>query len=216
MLEAVVGLLLMLLGVSHGVETYCDGRQDGAQCYGALGGTVVLQLMDNTSGISRYQWSIKTTTTTTTIIRWTNNMIVINAIANRSSFTPSDGTFRINNLIWTDGGEYELEIFDSDGNISEKRTLQLTIQAAGYLPIMAGVLSALVILLVFGVAVVCAQKKKQNNKPKEKEDHELTYADVRTVQQPVRQMQKKAETEVEVEYGQVKFPERPQQTVEPA
>ncbi|XP_070769904.1 uncharacterized protein [Enoplosus armatus] len=77
-----------------GVETYCDGRQDGAQCYGALGGTVVLQLMDN-----------------------------------RSSFTPSDGTFRINNLSWTDGGEYTLSIFDSKGKESELRTLQLTIQA---------------------------------------------------------------------------------------
>ncbi|XP_078116853.1 uncharacterized protein LOC144524450 isoform X5 [Sander vitreus] len=213
-MEAVVGLLLMLLGVSHGVETYCDGRQDGAQCYGALGGTVVLQLMDNASEISKYQWSINTTTTTTTILSWRNNTIVINAIANRSFFTPSDGTFRINNLSWTDGGEYTLQIFGSDGQVSERRTLQLTIQ--GYLPIMAGVLSALVILLVVGVAVICAQKKKQNNKPKEEEDHELTYADVRMVQQPVRQMQKKAETEVEVEYGQIKFPERPQQTVEPA
>ncbi|XP_078116849.1 uncharacterized protein LOC144524450 isoform X2 [Sander vitreus] len=262
-MEAVIGLLVMILGVSHGVETYCDGRQDGAQCYGALGGTVVLQLMDNASEIFRYIWSTKTTikanttTTTTTILSWRNNMIVINAIANRSFFTPSDGTFRINNLSWTDGGEYTLQIYASDGQVSERRTLQLTIQGfifinctltngmhisqwvfaanntlcvppttapttrtdtstVGYLPIMAGVLSALVILLVVGVAVICAQKKKQNNKPKEEEDHELTYADVRMVQQPVRQMQKKAETEVEVEYGQIKFPERPQQTVEPA
>ncbi|KAF1384636.1 hypothetical protein PFLUV_G00122260 [Perca fluviatilis] len=95
-MEAVIGLLLMILGVSHGVETYCDGRQNGAQCYGALGGTVVLQLMDNASEISRYT---------------------------------CNGTFRINNLSWTDGGEYELVIFDSDGKISEQRTLQLTIQA---------------------------------------------------------------------------------------
>ncbi|XP_035863305.1 hemicentin-1 [Sander lucioperca] len=331
-----------------GVETYCDGRQDGAQCYGALGGTVVLQLMDNTSGISRYQWSIKTTinantTTITTILSGSNNPFVFNAIENRSFFTPSNGTFRINNLSWTDGGEYKLEIFGSDGLVSEQRTLQLTIQApvssvllvseclsqgemrvscsskggdspqyswtldgrtltdaellsgntetdsitlkqnvsgrlvcsvrnqvsnvseektlstcgfifinctlkdgtnisqwvfpanntlcvppttapttstytstVGYLPIMAGVLSALVILLVVGVAVVCAQKKKQNNKPKEEEDHELTYADVRFAQRPGRQVQQRAKTEVEVEYGQVKFSERPQQTVEPA
>ncbi|KAI3351212.1 hypothetical protein L3Q82_005765 [Scortum barcoo] len=39
-----------------GVETSCDGRQDGAQCYGALGGTVVLQLMDSTSEIFKYTW----------------------------------------------------------------------------------------------------------------------------------------------------------------
>ncbi|XP_028444960.1 uncharacterized protein LOC114562631 isoform X2 [Perca flavescens] len=377
-MEAEIGLLLMILGVSHGVETYCDGRQDGAQCYGALGGTVVLQLMDSASEIFRYQWSTKTTikanTTTTIVLHGRKNVIVSNAIANRSFFTPSNGTFRINNLSWTDGGEYELEISDSDGLVSEQRTLQLTIQAPvssvllvseclsqgemrvscssgggdspqyswtldgrtltdaellsgntetnsitlkqkvsgrlvcsvrnqvsnvseektistcgfifinctltngtqisqwvfaanntlcqptttpattadpstvgkrsditvsinpctnntssnpnvtrdalwyiRYLPIMAGVLSALVILLVVGVAVVCAQKKKQHNKPKEEEDdQELTYADVRFTQRPGKQMQRKSEVEVEVEYGQVKFSERPQQTVEPA
>ncbi|KAM9741027.1 uncharacterized protein ACNS7B_012275 [Menidia menidia] len=52
-METVVGLLF-LLGVSSG--SYCDGRQDGAQCYGALGGSVVLQLMDNASEITRYDW----------------------------------------------------------------------------------------------------------------------------------------------------------------
>ncbi|XP_039669262.1 peroxidasin homolog isoform X4 [Perca fluviatilis] len=109
----------------QGVETYCDGRQDGAQCYGALGGTVVLQLMDNASGIFRYTWS----RTTTKIVSGRKNMIMFNEIENRSFFTPSDGTFRINNPSWTDGGEYKLEIFDSDGKISEQRTLQLTIQA---------------------------------------------------------------------------------------
>ncbi|XP_034740395.1 uncharacterized protein LOC117952313 isoform X6 [Etheostoma cragini] len=221
-MEAVVGLLLMLLGVSHGVETYCDGRQDGAQCYGALGGTVVLQLMDNASEIFRYTWSIKPTnkttkTNTTTILHGRKNVTVSNLIANRSIFTPSNGTFRINNLNWTDGGEYELLTFDSDGKESEQRTLQLTIQAGNrYLPTLAGVLSAMLILLVVCVAVVCAQKKKPNSKPKEEENLELTYADVRTVRQPGRQMQQRAEKEGEVEYGQLKFSERPQQTVEPA
>ncbi|XP_032384021.1 uncharacterized protein LOC116696890 [Etheostoma spectabile] len=131
-MEAVIGLLVVILGVSHGVETYCDGRQDGAQCYGALGGTVVLQLMDNASEIFRYTWSIKPTiktTTRTTIFWWIDNTIVSNEISNRSFFTPSNGTFRINDLIWTDGGEYELQTFDSDGKTSALRTLQLTIQA---------------------------------------------------------------------------------------
>ncbi|XP_029917467.1 uncharacterized protein LOC115366250 [Myripristis murdjan] len=39
-----------------GVETFCDGRQDGAQCYAALGGTVVLRLMTSASDRFRYQW----------------------------------------------------------------------------------------------------------------------------------------------------------------
>ncbi|XP_041800546.1 cell adhesion molecule 3 isoform X1 [Chelmon rostratus] len=367
-MEAVVGLLLMLLAVCHGVETSCDGRQDGAQCYGALGGTVVLQLMDNASEIFKFQWSNKTTR----ILNWRSNKIVSNQIGNRSSFTPSNGTFMINDLSRTDGGDYTLIMFDSDGKPAEQRALQLTIQAPvssvlldseclsqgemrvscsseggdspqyswtldgqtltdaqllsgsnesenitlrqdvsgqlvcsvrnhissvseeetistcgfifidcilsngthvsqwvleasntlcikpttasttttegkepsltvsntsstnitfssptvtlpstdepwfiRYSTIMAGVLSALLILLIVGVAVVCAHKKKQNNKPQEKEDEqELTYADVNIVQRHRRQMQQRAETEVE--YGQVKFSQAPRRTVEPA
>ncbi|XP_071314352.1 uncharacterized protein [Trachinotus anak] len=367
-MKAVVGLLLMLLGVSHGVETYCDGRQDGAQCYGALGGTVVLQLMDSASEIFRFEWR----TNTTTILRVKQNTILSNLIANRSFFTPSDGTFRINNLSRNDGGEYTLNIFNSRGQRSEQRTLQLFIQApvssirlvseclsqgemrvscsseggdspqyswtldghtltdaellpgnnetnniilkqhvsgrlncsvrnnvssvskeqnisdcgfifincttngthisqwvfaanntlciepttaptmvpgttvgkeTGYtgsikpsntitssnqtvsstdirqwyithLPVMAGTLAALVILLVVGVAIICAQKKKTNNKAKEEADEqELTYADVRVLHGQGRQV--KQREELEVEYGQVKFSERPRQAAEP-
>ncbi|XP_059202878.1 uncharacterized protein LOC131982284 [Centropristis striata] len=83
-----------------------------------------------------------------------------------------------------------------------------------YLAPMSGVLSALVILLVVGVAVVCLHKRKKNSKPQEEDDQELTYADVRIMQRPGRQVQQRAEAEVE--YGQVKFSERPRQAVEPA
>ncbi|KAK9518022.1 hypothetical protein VZT92_023351 [Zoarces viviparus] len=124
-MEAVIGLLVMLLGVSHGVETHCDGRQNGAQCYGPLGGTVVLQLMTKASATRRYQWLNKTTV----ILDVRKNKILSNLIENRSSFTPSDGTFRIDKLSRTDAGEYRLITFDSDGNQLENRTLQLTIQA---------------------------------------------------------------------------------------
>ncbi|XP_060903900.1 uncharacterized protein LOC132981829 isoform X1 [Labrus mixtus] len=360
-MDAVFGLLLLLLlhGTSHGVETFCDGRQNGAKCYGALGGTVVLRLMDDASKIFRSQWLFNTTTT---IFRWRDNTIVTNEIKNRSSFSPSNGTFRINDLSRNDGGEYTLDVYkDKSGTNREKRTLQLTIQAPvssvllvseclsqgemkascsseggdgpqyrwtlggrpltqtqllsgnsesqnitlkqdvsgelvcsvrndvsvvrkekqtcgftflqctlpngtyisqwfpptnetlcppptpegkepdttvsnkpsinitssnhtkedpwyiKYLPIIAGVLSALLILLAVGVAVVYAQKKKQN-KPKEEDDEQdLTYADVRIVQRQAREgkpMQQRAE--MEVEYGQVKFSERPRQTVEPS
>ncbi|XP_023251862.1 uncharacterized protein LOC111646564 isoform X2 [Seriola lalandi dorsalis] len=124
-MKAVVGLLLMLLRVSHGVEIYCDGRQDGAQCYGALGGTVVLRLMDSASEITKYRWKFNTTV----ILNGKTNRIDSNLIANRSVFTPSKGTFRINDLSRTDGGVYTLETFDSSGKSLEPRTLQLFIQA---------------------------------------------------------------------------------------
>ncbi|KAK2849599.1 hypothetical protein Q5P01_009433 [Channa striata] len=125
-MEAVVGLLVMLLRVYSGVETYCDGRQNGTQCYGALGGTVVLQLMENTSEIYRFQW----TKNNTAIIHWRNNSFIENQIQNRSLFTPSDGTLRINNLSRSDGGEYKLEIYDSYGSFyTFPRYLQFSFQA---------------------------------------------------------------------------------------
>ncbi|KAM8733305.1 uncharacterized protein AB9X84_025103 [Acanthopagrus schlegelii] len=124
-MEAVIGLLLMLLGVSHGVETYCDGRINGTQCYGVLGGTVVLRLMDSTSGIHIYQW-VKNKTV---ILRGRNDKFITNLLENRSSFTPSDGTFRINNLSRTDGGEYTLIIYETSGRVLDPQILQLNIQA---------------------------------------------------------------------------------------
>ncbi|XP_053284198.1 uncharacterized protein LOC128445497 isoform X2 [Pleuronectes platessa] len=123
-MEAVVGLLVMLLAVSHGVETTCDVRQkDGAQCYGALGGTVDLQLMDRAAEI----FSI--TKNTTTILRWKNNKISPNIKADKYSFTPSDGMLRISNLIRSDTDDYTLQIRNSDGALLENRTLRLSIQA---------------------------------------------------------------------------------------
>ncbi|XP_005921188.1 uncharacterized protein LOC102293447 [Haplochromis burtoni] len=122
-MEAAVGLLLMF-GVAHGVETYCDGRRDGAQCYGALGGTVDIQLMDNTSEINRYQLlksSLK-------ILDVRKNTVISNTIRERAHF-PSNGTFRINKLNRTDSGNYTLQTFDSDGKSSDERILQLFIEA---------------------------------------------------------------------------------------
>ncbi|KAK2904098.1 inactive tyrosine-protein kinase 7-like isoform X1 [Channa argus] len=366
-MEAVVGLLVVLLGVSHGVETYCDVRQNETQCYGALGGAVVLHLVDIGPEITRFALQKNKTN----VITWYTNAIFINMLENRSFFTPSDGTFRINNLSRNDGGEYDLQIFNSNGEKSPLQNLQFSIQApvssvllvseclsqgeirvscsseggdspqyswtldghtltdaellsgnnetnsitlkqqvsgnlvcsvrnhvssvskeektpdCGFIfinctsngtqisqwvfkanntlciepttnpttsthtvgketdiimsskpttnttnnisnktasdiqwfisnmPVVAGVLTALVLLLVIGLAVICTQTKKKNNKPKEEDnEQEVTYADVRIMQQQGRQLQQTAE--VEVEYGQVRFSGRPQQTVKPS
>ncbi|XP_025767813.1 T-cell surface antigen CD2-like isoform X1 [Oreochromis niloticus] len=286
-MEAVVGLLLLLCGVPRDVETYCDGRQDGAQCYGALGGSVDIQLMDNTSEISRYQLlknSLK-------ILDVRNNNVISNTIAYRSIF-PSNGTFRINNLSRNDSGNYTLQTFDSDGKTSGEWTLCIFVQApvssvlllseclsqgqmrvscsseggdspqyswtldgctltdaellcgnnetnnitlkqhvsghlvcsvrnnvsnvfkeqrictceAGILPVICGVLSALVIFLTVAAAVICAQRKKQKNTPtKDEEDgQQIMYADVRVKKKKEqKKMEKRVEVEAEVEYGQV-------------
>ncbi|XP_023814976.1 uncharacterized protein LOC110013392 isoform X5 [Oryzias latipes] len=107
----------------RGVVTYCDGRQNGAQCYGALGGTVSLQLMDDFSQIHIYQLLAKNM-----------NLLQVRKsrpleMQNRTSFFPSNGTFWIHNLSRSDSGEYRLQTFDSNGTLAEPRTLWLLIQA---------------------------------------------------------------------------------------
>ncbi|XP_029973542.1 uncharacterized protein LOC115407283 isoform X4 [Salarias fasciatus] len=289
-MNAVFVLLVMLVGVPHG-ETLCDGRKDGAVCYGALGGTVVLQLVDDASEIPRYEWRKETTN----ILVVRKSVVIRNNIDERSVFTPSTGTLMINNLNRKDSGIYTLMLFDKDQKVSEQRTLNLSIQArvtsvqltseclsegekriscsAGggdspqfswtldgrrltevelvsgadetnsvtlklhvsgqlvcwvhnnvsnasgtmeldtcgdYLSILAGVLATLVILIVVALLIIYFLKKKQHNKTKEEDDgHELTYADVRIVQQQRRPVGHRPEPEVE--YGQVKFSERPRQ-----
>nr|XP_043896284.1 uncharacterized protein LOC122778440 isoform X3 [Solea senegalensis] len=317
-MEAVFGLLVMLLRMAHGVETHCDGRQDAAQCYGAVGGTVFIRLMDTIPPRLAFDKS------KTRILRWKNNGVSIEGMKNQLSFDPSNGILIINNLQKSDSDKYSLQIQDSNGASVEHRTLNLSIQApfssvtlvndclsqgemrmscttegggdspqyswtldghtltqdellsgnkdtdiivlrqnvsgllvcsvsnhvssiskdmriptcvfinctlsngthvsqwvfaatntlcvepttvtdttAEYLPVMAGVLSALVLLLVLGVSVICVQKKKKTSAKEEEDEQELTYSDVRVVQR--RHIQQRDEGEVE--YGQVRISE---------
>uniref|UniRef100_A0A3P9KVE3 Immunoglobulin V-set domain-containing protein n=1 Tax=Oryzias latipes TaxID=8090 RepID=A0A3P9KVE3_ORYLA len=106
------------------VVTHCDGRQNGAQCYGALGGTVSLQLMDDFSGIYRYQLKAKNVN----VLSGRNNTPPVIIMKDRSSFIPSNGTFWIHNLSRNDSGEYKLQTFDSNGKQTENCTLQLLVQ----------------------------------------------------------------------------------------
>ncbi|XP_025752655.1 uncharacterized protein LOC100695213 isoform X1 [Oreochromis niloticus] len=123
-MEAVVALLLVLLRVSHGFKTQCDGRQDGAQCYGPLGGTVDIQLIDSTSEMPRYQLSKNTLK----ILDVRKNKVISNTIGDRYTLFLSNGTFRVNNLSSTDSGKYTLQTFNLDGTSSGEQTLQLFIQ----------------------------------------------------------------------------------------
>ncbi|CAI5652006.1 unnamed protein product [Oreochromis niloticus] len=124
-MEAVLGLMIILLGVAHGVDTYCDGRQDGAQCYGALGGTVDIQLMDSTSEIPRYHL-LKDSSK---ILDVKHNKSLHDTTENKFLFFPSNGTFRISSLNRNDSGKYTLQTFDSDGRTSDEWTFKLIFQA---------------------------------------------------------------------------------------
>ncbi|XP_058506436.1 uncharacterized protein LOC131472950 [Solea solea] len=122
-MEAVFGLLVMLLRMAHGMETHCDGRQDGAQCYGAVGGTVFIQLMDTIPSKFIFQ------TSKTPILRWKNKALSTNVMTNRFSFYLSNGTLRINNLHKNDSDKYSLQIQNSSGAAIENLALHLSIQA---------------------------------------------------------------------------------------
>ncbi|CAI5652016.1 unnamed protein product [Oreochromis niloticus] len=270
-------------GKVEGVETYCDGRQDGAQCYGALGGSVEIKLMDNTSKIPRYHLlknSLK-------ILDVKDNIALPNITEYRSVIFPCNGTFRLSDLSRNDSGNYTLQTFDSDGRSTGERTFQLFIQApvssvlllseclslgerrvscsseggdspqyswtldgrtltdaellsgnnesnnitlkqhvsgrlvcsvknnvsnvskeqriyicAVILLLMVGVLSVLVIFLVVGIAVICFQKEKQNNKSVKQKEEEDDQVERRAV----------AKVEVEVQYAQVKSTKRSRHT----
>ncbi|XP_005720010.1 uncharacterized protein LOC102195901 [Pundamilia nyererei] len=85
-------------------------------------------------------------------------------------------------------------------------------------PLVSVVLSAAVIYLVVGVALICAQRKKQNNRPiKEKDEegeHEVTYANLGVMKQQEKRVEQTGQVEAEVEYGQVHF-SKPLQHTEP-
>ncbi|CAI5652045.1 unnamed protein product [Oreochromis niloticus] len=125
-MEAVVGLLLMMCGVSHGVETYCNGRQNRTQCYGALGRTVDIQLMNQILESPRY---ILFRNSVNILLDVRNNTVLRNVAEHKSLFIPTNATFRINNLNRNDSGNYTLQTFDSNGRSSGVWTLQLFIQA---------------------------------------------------------------------------------------
>ncbi|XP_019730350.1 uncharacterized protein LOC109518750 [Hippocampus comes] len=320
-MRATLGLVVWLVTISQGAGKLCDGRREGAQCYGPLDGKIVLRLMDTAP--FRYNWLKKAII----LLRGRENTL-LTKLPERFSFTPNSGTLKIENLKRNDSGNYTLQIFNKQGIGIENRTLQLFIQApvtsvhlaskcqsqgvqpvscsskggdslqyrwslnkkplqdsdllsgdvqannitlkpyisgqlicfvrndvsesqnevtlscvfinctsngtvisqwlpemkknlcdkptpgdesphsTNYLPLMGGILSALFILLMIGLAVVYKLKKKQSSV---EDEEELTYADVRIVNQPRRSI--KMREEVEVEYGQVKLSQQPRGTV---
>ncbi|XP_024139207.1 T-cell surface antigen CD2 isoform X3 [Oryzias melastigma] len=334
-MTAVIGLLLMLLTVTDGVVTHCDGRQNGAQCYGALGGSVSIQLMDDFSKIHRYQLFKQNTI----VMSGGKDKQPDSIINNRYSFIPSNWTFWINNLSRNDSDEYKLGTFDTNGKQTAIHSLQLSVQAPvssvslvseclsqgemkvscsseggdspqyrwtlngkslteaellsgneqtniitlkqhvsgrlvcsvwnhvssvsnetnirtcgfiyinctfngteiskwvfkesntlclspttvsptehsspAHLPILGGVLSALLFFLLVGIVIICKRKKKPIVKA-ERGEHELIYADVRVVKQQSKKQKQRPCQDADVEYGQVKFRERPQHTETPA
>ncbi|XP_043984012.1 carcinoembryonic antigen-related cell adhesion molecule 1-like isoform X3 [Gambusia affinis] len=106
------------------VKTFCDGRQNGSQCFGVLEGEVEVQLMDNVSEIPRFRWTMNNIV----ILNWTNEKDIGLKNDDRITFVPSNGSIRINDLRRTDSGECKLEMFDGNRKKTLK-TLQLFVIA---------------------------------------------------------------------------------------
>ncbi|XP_077466080.1 uncharacterized protein LOC144082669 [Stigmatopora argus] len=104
----------------------------------------------------------------------------------------SNGTFRYG---WMSKADRAL-CDNPDGENEDRRSVP-------YLPILGGVLSALVMLLVIALAVTYLRKKKAGGGDDERE---LTYAEVRMVRQPRASI--RVNQDLEVTYGQVKIPQR--------
>ncbi|XP_071267304.1 uncharacterized protein [Salvelinus alpinus] len=128
-MEAVLGMLVISAGVSHGLETSCDARENGSQCYGALGGTVYLQLVTDATRYDQLSFLKGSTGAKTEILKTKKDKWVIRDTPIRVHFFINNGTFRLNNTRSTDSGEYLIETFNSVGLASGTRGLQLFIEA---------------------------------------------------------------------------------------
>ncbi|XP_057705299.1 T-cell surface antigen CD2 [Corythoichthys intestinalis] len=311
-MKSTAGLVLLLI-VSQGVSEPCDGRKEGAECYGQLDGEIEIKLMDITP--PNFNWNKGKTN----IYKWRNGSPRNILSPSKVNFESSKGTMKIINLYRNDSGSYTVTMFDDQGQQPKNLTMELIIQAPvtdvrvvpkcvdggemlvsctskgdnlqyswslngkqlpfqasnitlnrdktgqlvchvknnvsekknevrvscvfikcsqngtlisdwfpntikilcdkpileydppqiiDYLPIMGGILSALLLVLILVLAVAYIQKKKQSGT---NDEQELTYADVRIVNQPRRSIQVKKD--LEIEYGQVKFSERARRSV---
>ncbi|XP_038868261.1 uncharacterized protein LOC120062389 isoform X2 [Salvelinus namaycush] len=129
-MEAVLGLLVISARLSHGLETSCDAREDGSQCYGALGGTVYLQLVTDATRYGELSFHKGSTGARTDIFKSKKDKWVIRdiPIGDRVHFFINNGTFRLNNTRRNDSGEYLLETFSSNGRMWT-REIKLFIKA---------------------------------------------------------------------------------------
>ncbi|KAJ8015328.1 hypothetical protein DPEC_G00024980, partial [Dallia pectoralis] len=128
-MELVIGLvLLMLTGLSNATVTICDATQKSSQCLVALGGTLDIKLMNNTSGCELEFKKNRTEGPEPVFIMKNNKVSIKGPTEGRSEFLMNNGTFRLTNLEITDAGLYFLEVYDLNGSKLRTRQIQLDIQ----------------------------------------------------------------------------------------
>ncbi|XP_062332726.1 T-cell surface antigen CD2 isoform X5 [Osmerus eperlanus] len=127
----VVLLLFLLAGASHGIETSCDARQNGSQCYGALNGTVYLHLTDKISG---YHIALTGDHRKRVFKTKSGNIVYYNkkneeTTDRRIYFEKKNGTLRINKIKKDDSDNYTLKTTQGNSRNIATHTLQLFIEA---------------------------------------------------------------------------------------
>ncbi|XP_014067989.1 uncharacterized protein [Salmo salar] len=198
----VFGLLVMLTGLSNGMEEKCcDARQNMSR-HGALGETVYLQLMNNATG-SELIFKKDPTGASIKIFSMKNNTVSFHdSIKARSEFFINNGTFRISNTEKSDSGEYLLEIYNSHGTRLCTGGVQLIIGGGSYGTVI-GSLVAVVLVLTVVVGAYCIHKRRtppQAPVPTDADESpELEHADINIL----KKMEKHREVPEDVEYGQV-------------
>ncbi|XP_054915892.1 uncharacterized protein LOC129379226 isoform X16 [Poeciliopsis prolifica] len=124
-MKAVIGLQLMLIGVCCGVESSCNARKKDVRCFGALGGTVNLRIMDTATTLPEFIWAKQRSQ----LFHWMSQKIVARTEDNRFSFFPHNGIVKITNLRRHDSGLYQLVVFKEGRKRKVIRTLKLFIEA---------------------------------------------------------------------------------------
>ncbi len=104
------------------MECNLSGPTGAQQCFGALGEPLIFQLPTNVS-----KMMLKRNETTN--ILNTVDMVVIlhDEYLNHSAYF-SNGTFKLNKARKTDSGDYQLQIFASNGALLHKINMHLEIQ----------------------------------------------------------------------------------------
>ncbi|XP_077388508.1 uncharacterized protein LOC144025967 [Festucalex cinctus] len=122
-MRSTAGLAVWLFTVSQGMGQSCDGRKEGAQCYGSLAGKVVLHLMDRAAQFT-YVWGKERKL----LLKGSENNIETEP-PERFSFNLKNGMMTIQNLTKADSGNYTLLIHNVKETGYTSRTLQLFIEA---------------------------------------------------------------------------------------
>ncbi|XP_038848956.1 uncharacterized protein LOC120047494 [Salvelinus namaycush] len=190
-------LLMMSAEPSYGMETYCNATQN-VSCYGALGGTVYLQLMNDATGFELI-FKRNATGGNTEIFKMKHNNITYKSIEARSEFFINNGTFKINNTEWRDSAEYSLEIHYSNGTYLDTRGVQLTIGGGSYGTVI-GSLVAVVLVLAVVVGAYCIRKRRNPPQAPDADESPELECDNITI---LKKTEKQRDVPEEVLYGQI-------------